>query len=149
MFYRRLVQGTYSRKFKWAIWAAIAFVIAYTISFFVIICIGCTPFEAVWQQYNTSWVLKHPTYKCASRELNIKLAELIGGLSVVTDFYSVMLPAALIMQIRLNTRQKYGLFFIFGIGFLLVLPSRYFRYSSQLMALQRCGSWSRSHNISP
>ena len=29
MFYRRLVKGTYSKKFKWAIWIAIGFVIAF------------------------------------------------------------------------------------------------------------------------
>ncbi|KAF2434105.1 hypothetical protein EJ08DRAFT_694126 [Tothia fuscella] len=120
MFYRRLVVGTYSRKFKWAIWIAISFVIAYTIVFFIIICVGCFPVEATWRQFDSQWVIKNQ-FTCAPRNTAIHLAELVGGLSVITDFYSVMLPAVLLMQIRLNKRQKYGLFFIFGIGFLVVV----------------------------
>jgi hypothetical protein len=117
MFYRRLVSGTYSQKFKWAIWCAIGFVVAYTVTFFAVICATCSPIEANWRQYDDNWITKH-TYKCAPRNISVKVAELVGALSVVTDFYSVMLPAALIMQIRINRNQRYGLFFIFGVGFL-------------------------------
>jgi hypothetical protein len=117
MFYRRLVAGTYSRKFKWAIWCAIGFVIAYTITFFVVICVSCQPLEATWRQYDPKWTLKHK-FTCAPKKNQVRIAELVGGLSVITDFYSVMLPAALVMQIRINKKQRYGLFFIFGVGFL-------------------------------
>ena len=44
--------------------------------------------------------------------------KLIGALSVVTDFYSVLLPAALVLQIQISRKQKIGLFFIFGLGML-------------------------------
>jgi hypothetical protein len=118
MFYRRLVVGTYSQNFKWAIWVAIAFVIAYTISFFVLLFTTCRPFEAVWRQYDPSWLATHPHFYCADNGITTKISELAGALSVITDFYSVMLPAVLIMKIRVTKRQKYGLFFIFGMGFL-------------------------------
>jgi hypothetical protein len=117
MFYRRLVSGTYSLRFKWAIWTAIGFVIAYTIVFFILVMTTCTPLEAYWRQYDSAWTLSH-RYHCSKNKYQVRLSELAGALSVVTDFYSVMLPAALIMRIRINKRQKYGLFFIFGVGFL-------------------------------
>jgi hypothetical protein len=118
MFYRRLVAGTYSRKFKWSIWVAIAFVIAYTVSFFVLTFMTCRPFVALWRQYDLVWLAAHPHFYCADNGIETKVSELAGALSVVTDFYSVMLPAALIMKIRITKRQKYGLFFIFGMGYL-------------------------------
>ncbi|TID18911.1 hypothetical protein E2P81_ATG05887 [Venturia nashicola] len=120
MFYRRLVQGTYSRKFKLALWAAIAFVIAYTVAFFVLIFTTCRPFVALWQQYNPDWLAKNPNFVCAAPLLETQLSELAGGLSVITDFYSVMLPAVLVFNIQITRRQKYGLCFIFGMGYLVV-----------------------------
>lgn len=117
MFYRRLVSGTYSQTFKWAIWAAIAFVIIYTIIFFCLLITTCTPVEAIWQQFSFEWVEKHK-FKCASDAKIVAASKAAGGLSVVTDFYSVMLPALLLMRIRISQRQRYGLMFIFGIGYL-------------------------------
>lgn len=65
-----------------------------------------------------------PTYQksftCFSNESQIKTAYLVGSLSVVTDFYSVVLPAWLLMRIKISRRQKVGLAFIFGVGFLYV-----------------------------
>lgn len=118
MFYRRLVQGTYSQKFKWAIWAAISFVVAYTVAFFALTFTTCRPFVGLWQQYNPEWLAKNPNFFCADNVLATQLSELAGALSVVTDFYSVMLPAVLIFKIRITKRQKYGLLFIFGMGYM-------------------------------
>lgn len=118
MFYRRMVQGTYNPKFRWAIWGAIAFVIAYTVAFFVLTFTSCRPFVALWQQYNPDWLAKNPHFFCADIVIATQLSQLIGALSVVTDFYSVMLPAVLIFKIQITKRQKYGLLFIFGMGYL-------------------------------
>jgi hypothetical protein len=41
-------------------------------------------------------------------------------MSVITDFYSVVLPAVLLLRIKMTKRQKIGLVFIFGLGFLYV-----------------------------
>ncbi|RDI88319.1 hypothetical protein Vi05172_g1937 [Venturia inaequalis] len=120
MFARRLVRGTCSRNFKWAIWAAIAFVLAHTIAFYVLTFVACRPFVALWQQYNPDWLAKNPVFFCTDAVLTTQLSKLAGALSVVTDFYSVMLPAVLIFKIRITKRQKYGLLFIFGLGYLVV-----------------------------
>ena len=50
----------------------------------------------------------------------VAASEAAGGLSVVSDFYSVMLPAVLLMRIRINRRQRFGLIFIFCLGYLYV-----------------------------
>ena len=95
----------------------VAFVIAYTISFFVVIVITCDPVRAVWLQFDLKWRVEND-FTCKPQATQVHIAKLIGALSVVTDFYSVLLPAALVMQIRISRRQKIGLFFIFGLGML-------------------------------
>jgi hypothetical protein len=94
-------------------------VIAYTITFFIVVLFSCTPVRAIWLQFDLDWRVKNNFY-CKPVETQVLIAELIGSLSVVTDFYSVVLPAFLVMQIRISPKQKMGLFFIFGLGMLYV-----------------------------
>ena len=68
-------------------------------------------------QFDLEWRATND-FKCSPRTTQVHIAKLVGALSVVTDFYSVLLPAALVLQIRISRRQKIGLFFIFGLGML-------------------------------
>jgi hypothetical protein len=115
LFYRRLMVGTYNRAFKWALWAAIGFVVVYNITFSILVINCCSPVEALWRRYEAGYT--HP-YKCIEIGLQVSMSRLVGALSVISDFYSVMLPAALLMRIKFNKRQRMGLVFIFGMGFL-------------------------------
>jgi hypothetical protein len=115
MFYRRLVDGTYSQTFKWAIWVAMGFVGAMTITFIVLLFLTCTPLQAYWYQYDLTYDKK---YTCASVDQIVEISKLSGSLSVITDFYSVALPAVLLLRIQISKKQKIGLMCIFGLGFL-------------------------------
>ncbi|KAF2396765.1 hypothetical protein EJ06DRAFT_482660, partial [Trichodelitschia bisporula] len=119
MFYRRLVAGTYSNKFKWAMWAAITFVVVYTIVVSFLVLFTCNPIPAVWKNYDLQWAQTHK-FSCTSRPVQTWVAELTGALSVFSDVYSILLPAALLMRIRISRRQRIGLLFVFGVGFLVV-----------------------------
>lgn len=118
LFYRRLVAGTYSKRFKWALWSAIAFIVLYTIILFFLHCFSCVPLEAQWRQFDLSYTERH---YCASPKVQGAIAELGGALSVITDFYSVMLPAMLLLKIKITRRQRIGLMFVFALGFLVVI----------------------------
>jgi hypothetical protein len=116
LFYRRLVVGTYSNKFKWMLWCAIGFVVAYTITWFTLICGTCFPLNAQWKSLDPTYT---KSYHCAPVALQKKISLAGGILSVVSDLYSVVLPAMLLLRITVITkRQKIGLLFIFGMGFL-------------------------------
>jgi len=80
---------------------------------------NCDPVKATWMQYDHAWTRTHH-YKCVSNHFLVAASLAAASLSVVTDFYSVMLPAALLMRIRINKRQRFGLIFIFGMGYLYV-----------------------------
>jgi hypothetical protein len=114
LFYRRLVAGTYSKTFKWIIWASIGFVILYTFIWFMLILTTCTPVEADWRSLNIDYMTK---YKCAPYPLQKKLSLLGGVLSVITDLYSVLLPTSVLLNLNISARQKIGLICIFGAGF--------------------------------
>jgi hypothetical protein len=121
MFHRRLVEGTVSRGFKLAIWCAIAFVLAQTIVFSVMVLQSCSPVPMIWYQYIPQWVAAHPEAYCHSAHLIVAVSILSGSVSVFSDFFSVLLPGALLLKIQISKRQKWGLMIIFGVGFLYVL----------------------------
>jgi hypothetical protein len=116
MFYRRIVAGTYSRKFKWAIWAAMGFTIFFTAAFLILLFAACTPLTSYWRRYDVLHPLTH--YHCPSDYATSALGKAAGAFSVVTDFYSVTLPAVLLMRLEIPKRQKIGLMFVFSVGYL-------------------------------
>jgi hypothetical protein len=71
------------------------------------------PLEAQWRRLNSTYTRK---YQCALPETQTAVSELSGALSVITDFYSVLLPAMLVFKIQVTRRQRIGLLLIFGMG---------------------------------
>jgi hypothetical protein len=118
MFYRRIVAGTFSKKLQWALWIGIAFVTLYTIALGIFMLNMCDPLEAFWKLYDPTFERK---YRCLSQDVQDDSAIISGCLSVITDFYSVTLPAILIFKVKVTKRQRWGLFVIFGLGYLSVL----------------------------
>jgi hypothetical protein len=56
-FYRRLVEGTYSKRWTWLVWVAISFTIAYTIAFCIMLLVNCSPTEAYWRAFDIQYAL--------------------------------------------------------------------------------------------
>jgi hypothetical protein len=109
------VAGTYSTTYKWIIWCSIAFVVLYTFTFFIIIVMSCVPIYALWHQYDPGF--KTP-YRCSSSSSAYASSMVTGVLSVVSDLYSVLLPAYLLFSLAISRKRKLGLAVIFGAGFL-------------------------------
>jgi hypothetical protein len=120
LFYRRLVKGTFSRRLRSAIWAAIIFVILYTIVFVVCLLTVCFPLDSIWNQFDPTYTKK---YHCVSLNAQILPARISGGMMVFTDFYSVTLPAILVFRLSLSQRQRIALVCIFGMGYSYVAIS--------------------------
>lgn len=90
LFYRRLVKGTYSRRWRLAIFAAIAFQFVYCLGFVLALLLSCQPTEAYWKAYSPTY---SKSYHCADITA---LNPLSGSLSVFSDFYSVVLPMCML-----------------------------------------------------
>jgi hypothetical protein len=117
LFYRRLVQNAFSTRLKLAIWAAIGFVVVYTLIFTIFLLTDCYPLEALWNEVNPYYTKK---YRCTSINTQVLQGRISGGFMVFTDFYSVTLPAILIFRISMTQRQRIALIVIFGVGYLYV-----------------------------
>jgi hypothetical protein len=114
LFYRRLVSGSVSHFFLWAVRIVIFSVFAYMIVFEFTLIFGCSPINAYWNQVNPGWRSEN-VYKCFD-----ELATLYGAniTSIVQDFLTFLMPLLLFKKLRLPRRQKVILGCIFGIGFL-------------------------------
>jgi len=122
MFYRRLVKGTYSRKYKYALWFGMFLALVATVVPTAYLLTSCHPFEVNWMQWDLTYVYKNAyQFHCRNVWTIVSLANMTGCLSVITDFYAVLLPTVLLMRMKINKRQKYGLMVVFGVGLLYVL----------------------------
>ncbi|KAK4997559.1 hypothetical protein LTR66_003038 [Elasticomyces elasticus] len=115
LFYRRMVLGSYSKKWKWATWVAIAFCAAYCLAFILTLFLICSPLDAYWKAFDLTYTGK---YHCANTSVSNPF---VGTLSVVTDIYSVVLPGILLRNLRIPIQQKIGLNIIFGLGALVAI----------------------------
>ncbi|KAM0699321.1 hypothetical protein Q7P36_001368 [Cladosporium allicinum] len=120
LFYRRLVTGTYSKRYKWLIWFAIAFTIAYTFTFCVVLLANCTPTSAYWMAFDFKYALTQD-YQCMDTSVINAMA---GVCAAISDVYSVALPCFLTWQLNsVPKAQKIALFGIFSLGLVVVAAS--------------------------
>lgn len=119
LFYRRLVSGTYSLRYKWVIWSAIAFTVGYTIAFCICLLVNCTPTEAYWMAFDIVYALTQD-YKCLDTSVINTMA---GVCAAVSDLYAVVLPCVLTWRLTIPPRQKIALNVIFCLGLVVVAAS--------------------------
>lgn len=115
LFYRRVVDGTCSRLYKISVWIAIAFVVLYTVVFTILLITNCMPVEAAWRRFDLNYT---KPYKCLSPDVEALKTVVWGALSIFTDFYSVILPAFILLRLKMSFRQKLGLYMVFALGFM-------------------------------
>jgi hypothetical protein len=118
-FYRRLVEGTYSKRWTWLVWVAISFTIAYTIAFCIMLLVNCSPTEAYWRAFDISYALTK-SYTCLDTSA---INAITGVCAAVSDVYAVALPCIITWHYAIPRRQKVALNVIFSLGFIVVIAS--------------------------
>ena len=88
------------------------------VTFLLILIFECRPTRAYWLYLDPAWIVAGHKYICADFE-GIVLP-LYSALSVLGDFYSTTLPLCLVYSLQMGRRQKISLYFLFGVGFLVV-----------------------------
>ena len=114
LFYRRLVEGTFSKRWKWATIAAIAFTICYCLAFVFALVLNCTPTDAYWKAFSVN---PPDNYHCTNTKV---LNPVSGVMSVVSDLYSVLLPMGMLRHFETDRRKKIALNCVFSLGLLVV-----------------------------
>lgn len=72
------------------------------------------PTEAYWKSYSASYT---KNYHCTDTTV---LNPVQGALSVISDFYSVILPMGMLWKLEATQRQKWALNGVFSLGLLVV-----------------------------
>ncbi|OCL10226.1 hypothetical protein AOQ84DRAFT_3271 [Glonium stellatum] len=114
LFYRRLNAESYSRTWKRITYTAITFTAVYLFAFLLDLVLICSPTDAYWESFDLNY---KSNYHCSSEHVTNPL---VGAFGVITDFYTVLLPALWFWRIQMPKRQKIGLYIIFAFGFLVV-----------------------------
>jgi hypothetical protein len=116
LFYRRLVTGSVSTNFVWAIRVSIFSVAAYMLTFENTLVFGCRPIYAYWHQVDPVWrTSPGHQYSCLNEVATLYAANIT---SILQDFLTFLIPLLLFAKLQLPIRQKILLGLIFGIGFL-------------------------------
>ena len=114
LFYRRLVEGTFSKRWKWATIVAIVFTICYCLAFILTLVFNCRPTEAYWKAFSFDY---NVDYHCTNTKV---LNPASGVMSVVSDLYSVILPMGMLRHFNTDRRKKIALNAVFSLGLLVV-----------------------------
>ena len=136
LFYRRLVDGTYTRRWKVALFLALSFTAAYSVAFILTLVFNCSPTEAYWKAFD-------PTYTHKFTCVDTTIINLLAGIAAaVSDLYAVILPSVMVSTFGLPRVQKLALYFIFSLGLVGVAASgvrTYYLY----------GEWTESQSLAP
>ena len=139
-FYRRLVDGTYSKRWRFLVWIAITFTIAYTVAFCIMLLVNCSPTEAYWRAFDIPYALTNDftcldtsainaiTGVCAAvsdvseRRMHF-IVRCLGHYADSNQIYAVALPCIITWHYAIPKRQKIALNVIFCLGFIVVIAS--------------------------
>lgn len=116
LFYRRL-SVTFSKTFLIATWVGIAYQVIYSLIFFCLLAAIFKPLDSYWLSFDPTWAATHKYRAVLNEKISVPLS---AALSVVGDFYSTALPLLLVTFLDLPRRQKWALYGLFAIGFLVV-----------------------------
>jgi hypothetical protein len=114
LFFRRLVDRSYSKWITYAIWLAVAFTIAYFFAFTLFLIFACTPTQASWKSLDLTW--KKP-YHCVDREV---VDTLVGSLSVFSDLYAMLIPIYIVSKLKMQMSRKIVLYIVFCCGLVVI-----------------------------
>jgi hypothetical protein len=109
-----MVKGTFRRRWKWSVWAAIGITVTWTLAFCIMLVLTCDPTEASWKVFDPTY---EKNWKCADTRTSSFVA---GVLAVVSDCYSLVLPWAMIWPLEMPRRQKLALNLVFSFGIVVV-----------------------------
>lgn len=118
LFYRRLDSRSISRTFRLATHASILFMVLFCAAFTIVLCTGCRPLAAFWNQFDMNLQLAGYEYSCwFNEEADIMAASII---SAFQDAITALLPTLLYWNLKIPRRQKVALTAVFAASYIVV-----------------------------
>ena len=101
-----------SKILRWATSVAILYVTAHTITFTVLLFVGCREMQGRWMQLDLKWRASY-AITCGS---STAIVPATGALSVLGDVIAIAIPAAVLCTMRLPKRQMWALYSIVALA---------------------------------
>lgn len=109
LFYRRLFRPV--THVAVMVWVGIALVVTFSIVYTILMPVACAPWPS-----ESGWDDQRMALRC--NNIATPLGTARSYFSVLTDFYILIIPLHQVPQLRLSTRRKLGVSFIFLTGFM-------------------------------
>jgi hypothetical protein len=109
-----MAAGSITKTFIYCTWGSIAFVVAYGVTFVLILLLTCRPISAFWHLVDPIWALSHK-FACTDEAAEVLVA---SAISIFQDIIAFALPVMLVWNLQLPKRQKVAVVGIFGVGLL-------------------------------
>lgn len=138
-----MVKNLFERRWRIAVWAAIAFTAAYTLFLVVILATSFTCIHLI-ATGDPEGMTKAEVSLC----LNTANIVLVAGVfSVISDCYAIFLPWVMTRRLPMTTKQRWAMNALFGSSALIIIAAC-FRTKS-LVELHRSDdpSWSVGHKL--
>lgn len=110
LFYRRLVDRSYSERIQRVVYGLIALTVAYFVGFLAFLLFSCEPINSNWLSLDIAYAVP---YQCISRRITDTMA---GVISVISDAYVLVIPELVVYRLKMQRRRKIVLFALFGSG---------------------------------
>lgn len=104
LFYQRLF--AINRKFKIACWGLAIFILCYTVVGIFLSIFQFSPVKGSWDV----------TINAVENIDTRTLTTILASLNVVSDFLTLALPVALVLRLKIPTKQKVQLMLVFLLG---------------------------------
>lgn len=114
-----MVKGLFERRWRIAVWAAIAFTAAYTLFLVIILATSFTCIHLI-STGDPEGMTKAEVSLCMSTA-NIVLVA--GVFSVISDCYAIFLPWVMTRRLPMSTKQRWAMNALFGSSALIIIAA--------------------------
>lgn len=142
LLYRRILAPSCKQVWNFAVWAAIGVTAVLFVAVILALCLVCDPLWAYWMSFDLTW---EASWHCADAQW---LNYFVGIVSVISDFYAIVLPLAVLghAELHISWKQRWTTYFFFLLSIRYVpsiLNSSHRPYIADLF--QRRSSWYRKN----
>lgn len=110
------------RNFRWTLVALQVFNVAYMVSVFLVVVFQCSPVHMYWNHHKTDNLVEgkivNDGYTCID-QASFSLST--AGLSVLTDVAILLVPIAMMRNLRMPTRRKLAVIFVLSLGWVVAV----------------------------
>jgi hypothetical protein len=117
IFYRHLFKESSSGRLIYTSWGAICVLVTTSIIVSALVFTTCNPISAYWLRVYPGY----GQFTCRTELSIFIINETSVVVNLITDIYSLAIPALLVTQLRLSRRQRIAVMFILGIGSMWVI----------------------------